>query len=687
VNPADRAQLLQVLRSRRDAIADSWHKAIARTSFVPLNAVGVRRRLLDLTDQAITLLTAESFEHGKADAIGAALARLHCVQPETLGRTQEVLARQLVKGLPADQSVALQPRLVALLGGVADGFFRQARETILAEQEQVCRALITHLRQMEEKMGMSEQTWRVLLNAPTDPVLLIDPDGTLVALNQAMANALGKGADELVGTCVFDQFSPDVAEHRKAYTEAVLLSGEPVRFEDQRGARWFESSVYPVFDARGKVAQVVVFARDVTTRKQMEKALRKRAAQLALLNDIGGKIAGVLQLDSLLDRAVRLVQESFGYHHVALFIVDLERGELVMRARAGDYATLFPRDHRIRLDQGMVGWVGRHGENLLANDVRAESRYVNFFPDLIPTQSELSVPIQVNGELLGVLDVQSPLLDAFDENDVIVIETLAHQVAVAIENARLYEAVQQELVERKQMEQYLLRTERLAAMGHMAAALAHEINNPLQAIRSNLELALDFGLEPGEREEYLHIVRQEIERLAEITRRVRSFAQPPDDTRYSVGIAQLVEETLALVGRQLKQAHVRATTDLPPDLPAVYVAPTQIVQVLVNLVINAIEAMPDGGHLHVTARVDGGMLVLSLTNDGPPIPPEYVGYVFDAFFTTKPGGTGLGLAISDSIVRKHGGTISVENLSGDRGVAFHVTMPTSRAAKRKRGVA
>jgi two-component system sensor histidine kinase HydH len=687
VNPADRAQHLQVLRSRRDAIADSWHKAIARTSFVPLNAVGVRRRLVELTDQAITLLTAESFEHGKADAIGAALARLHCVQPETLGRTQEVLARQLVKGLPADQSVALQPRLVALLGGVADGFFRQARETILAEQEQVCRALITHLRQMEEKMGMSEQTWRVLLNAPTDPVLLIDPDGTLVALNQAMANALGKGADELVGTCVFDQFSPDVAEHRKAYTEAVLLSGEPVRFEDQRGARWFESSVYPVFDARGKVAQVVVFARDITTRKQMEKALRKRAAQLALLNDIGGKIAGVLQLDSLLDRAVRLVQESFGYHHVALFIVDLERGELVMRARAGDYATLFPRDHRIRLDQGMVGWVGRHGENLLANDVRAESRYVNFFPDLIPTQSELSVPIQVNGELLGVLDVQSPLLDAFDENDVIVIETLAHQVAVAIENARLYEAVQQELVERKQMEQYLLRTERLAAMGHMAAALAHEINNPLQAIRSNLELALDFGLEPGEREEYLHIVRQEIERLAEITRRVRSFAQPPDDTRYSVGIAQLVEETLALVGRQLKQAHVRATTDLPPDLPAVYVAPTQIVQVLVNLVINAIEAMPDGGHLHVTARVDGGMLVLSLTNDGPPIPPEYVGYVFDAFFTTKPGGTGLGLAISDSIVRKHGGTISVENLSGDRGVAFHVTMPTSRAAKRKRGVA
>jgi PAS domain S-box-containing protein len=687
VNAADRAQLLQVLRSRRDAIADSWHEAIARASFVPFDAVGVRRHLLELTEQAITLLIAEPFEHGKAEAIGAALVRLHCVQPEALGRTQEVLARQLVEGLPAGLAVALRPRLAALLGGLAAGFFRQARETILAEQEQISRALIVHLWQTEKVLGISEETRRVLLNAPTDPVVLIEPDGTIVALNQAMADALGKGADELVGTRAFDRFSPDVAEHRKAHTDAVLLSGEPVRFEDQRGGRWFESSVYPVFDAQGQVAQVVVFARDITARKQMEKALRKRAAQLALLNDIGGKIAGVLQLDSLLDRVVRLVQESFGYHHVALFIVDPERDELVMGARAGDYATLFPRDHRVRLGQGMVGWVGRHGEKLLANDVRAESRYVNFFPDLIPTQSELSVPIQVDGEVLGVLDVQSPQLDAFDQNDVIAIETLAGQVAVAVENARLYEAVQQELVERKQLEAYLLRTERLAAMGRLAAGLTHEINNPLQAVRSNLELALDFDLGPDEREELLHIVRQEIERLAEITRRVRSFAQPPDDTRYSVGIAQMVQETLALVGRQLKQAHVQVTTDFPPGLPAVYVAPNQIVQVLLNLVINAIEAMPDGGHVHVAARVDGDMLVLSLTNDGPPIPPEYVGYVFDAFFTTKSGGTGLGLAISDSIVRNHGGTIRVENLIGDRGVAFYVTLPTSRTVKRKRVVA
>jgi PAS domain S-box-containing protein len=176
---------------------------------------------------------------------------------------------------------------------------------------------------------------------------------------------------------------------------------------------------------------------------------------LALLNDIGSKIAAVLELDKLLDRAVRLVQESFGYHHVALFTLDRERNELAMRVRAGAFTSLFPPDHRVGLSQGMVGWVARHGETLLANDVGAEPNYINFFPEVIPTRSELSVPIRMREEIVGVLDVQSPRLHAFRENDVTVLETLADQLAVAIENARLYESVQRELSERKQAEQAL----------------------------------------------------------------------------------------------------------------------------------------------------------------------------------------------------------------------------------------
>ena len=572
--------------------------------------------------------------------------------------------------------------------------------------------------------------------------------------------------------------------------------------------RWLRVYGHPISDqAREQVIRICGAVQDITHHRQADEALEKRVAQLTLLNDIGGRIAEVLELDALQDRAVRLVQEGFGYHHVGLFLVDSEQSDLVMKARAGDFAHLFPCEHRIGLGHGMVGWVGSHGEELLANDVRAEPRYVNFFPDVIPTQSELSVPLTVGGKTVGVLDVQSPRLSAFDENDVMVLQTLADQVAVAIENARLYERAQQELIEcqqaeealqeseemarailnattesvlliddqgtilalnqtaaqrfgrtedelvglcsqdmlnlglmslglagsrkawarqvvrsgkpirfederggivfdssiypvfdargkvtqlaifardvtaRKRAEQQAARAERLAAMGRLTASLAHEINNPLQVIRNNLELVQDFDLDADECEARLDIMRSEIDRLAGVCRRVLDFARPPDVTRHTVSIAPLVTKTLALISKQLEQAAIEVTTDCPTELPPVLAAPEQITQLLLNLAINAIEAMSEGGHLHIAARVDGDMLAISMTNDGSPIPEENIERIFEPFFTTKPEGTGLGLSICHSIVQQHGGTIRVENLEDGEGVTLITTLPIAGVAE------
>jgi PAS domain S-box-containing protein len=152
MNLAEQSQLRQVLHRRCDAIADSWYKAIARTSHVPHSAAEVREHLVELTEQATALLLTEPFEHGGAEAIGASLVYLHYVEPETLSRTQEVLAQQLVEGLPADQVATLQPRLAALLGGLTVGFFQQVCETILAEQEQIRSALTNELGRAQEAL-------------------------------------------------------------------------------------------------------------------------------------------------------------------------------------------------------------------------------------------------------------------------------------------------------------------------------------------------------------------------------------------------------------------------------------------------------------------------------------------------------------------------------------------------------
>ncbi len=176
--------------------------------------------------------------------------------------------------------------------------------------------------------------------------------------------------------------------------------------------------------------------RDITKRKQAEEALTQRATQLALINDIGSKIAAVLELDSLLDNTASLIQETFGYHHVALFLVDGEM--LKLKAIAGLYKPYFPPGHTQHLSEGINGWVASHGQKVVANDINAEPRYTSLISEDTVTQAELCLPIKVAGHTLGVLDIQSPHLNAFHQNDVMTMETLTHQIAVAMENARLY---------------------------------------------------------------------------------------------------------------------------------------------------------------------------------------------------------------------------------------------------------
>jgi PAS domain S-box-containing protein len=272
-------------------------------------------------------------------------------------------------------------------------------------------------------------------------------------------------------------------------------------------------------------------------------------------------------------------------------------------------------------------------------------------------------PVRFEDERDGIL-FDTNIYPVFDENDKVT------QLAIFA----------QDITMRKKAERQAAQAERLAATGRLAAGLAHEINNPLQSIRSNLELITDFDLEPEERKEYLPIIYQEFERLTELTRRVLDFARPPAETCYPSRIANLVQNTLALVRKQLQDAHIQVTTDLPADLSPVLVVPAQIVQVLLNLIMNAAEAMPDGGSLHIAAQAKKDAIALAVTNDGPAIPEEHIRYIFDPFYTTRPNGTGLGLAISHSIIQQHNGTIGVENLADNQGVTFTFTLPIAYPA-------
>ncbi len=291
----------------------------------------------------------------------------------------------------------------------------------------------------------SEYHYRTLFDNAGDAIFIHNLTGRYLEVNRVACESLGYTREELLRMTPADLNAPEFVDQVPGRI-AQLREADHIFFETIYVRR--DGSTVPV-ELNSRIIEyaggpaVLSIARDITERKRAEGVLTRRAAQLAVLSDVGRQIAAILSLDQVLARAALLVQENFGYHHVALFLIDHDHGELVMKAIAGNFLRLFPLNHRIRLDAGMVGWVGAHGQRLWANDVDAEPHYINFYPEVIPTRSELSVPICIGDETAGVLDVQSPEPNDFDDDDVRVIETLADQIAVAIANARLYEAARQ----------------------------------------------------------------------------------------------------------------------------------------------------------------------------------------------------------------------------------------------------
>jgi PAS domain S-box-containing protein len=312
----------------------------------------------------------------------------------------------------------------------------------------------------EEALRESEAKFRNLAEK-SPSMIFINKDGRIVYANEACVEIMGYSRDDLYHEDFnfLQLIAPEDQENILEHFRAHLASEEVPQYESQLvtkdGRRLSSIHATRLIPYGGETAILGVVT-DVSDRIRAEETLMQRATEMELLNEIGGEIASVLNLDDVLERSVKLIQERFNYDHVGLFLHDLESSFLVLKARAGQYAPLFPDEHRLPIGQGMVGWAAESFETVLSNNVETEPHYINLFPDLIRTQSELSIPITAGEALLGVLDIQSENLDSFEDHDRIVMETLVDQMAAAIENARLYEATQRELKERKRAEGQIL---------------------------------------------------------------------------------------------------------------------------------------------------------------------------------------------------------------------------------------
>jgi PAS domain S-box-containing protein len=248
--------------------------------------------------------------------------------------------------------------------------------------------------------------------------------------------------------------------------------------------------------------------------------------------------------------------------------------------------------------------------------------------------------------------------------------------ALTCGQVRSAQVVFRDLTVRKEMEESLVQAEKLAALDRLAGSLAHEINNPLQALRTSINLLSKGPLDEAKRLRYANIADQEVERLTRLVQRMLDFSRAYGEERVWVNVNNLLEDTLALAGKQLEHCGIAVVKEFAQSLPRVGAASSYLRQVFINLVLYHIEAMPEGGRLVVKTRVDqvGGQVVITFRDTGRGIPADQMPYIFEPFYSRPGGSDGLGLAVSHSIVKRHGGVMEVSSEEG-AGTLFSIRLP------------
>ncbi len=312
----------------------------------------------------------------------------------------------------------------------------------------------------------------------------------------------------------------------------------------------------------------------------------------------------------------------------------------------------------------------------------------------IPVQgfkSGMAIPLQHGDTIHGILMIIS-LWTIHDERHLRLFEGIGRQAGLALRNAELYEIqmnyslhledmVAEQTAELRSAQQLLIRSEKLASIGHLAASIAHEINNPLQpivVILDDLRHDLEGNVLPDIKA--LEIIQQSVERIRRIVAQLLDFTGKRSDGSETqlLKINDILEGIVTLNRKFFQQHNIDIKSSLP-ELPSVYGSKDKLEQVFMNLAINAQAAMPKGGTLYVKARQEGDNIVIDFIDTGFGIAKEYLDRIFDPFFTTKPEGTGLGLFVSYGIIQSHNGSIEVESKVG-KGTRFTMKLPVTLKA-------
>jgi two-component system, NtrC family, sensor histidine kinase HydH len=387
-----------------------------------------------------------------------------------------------------------------------------------------------------------------------------------------------------------------------------------------------------------------------------------------------------LDTQEALNNALMSVEQSVNAEVSSIFEVDKVQGELFFRLARGPGAEKI-KALRLPIGEGIAGWVAQTEKPLICPDAYLDARFSRQFDAQsgYQTRSILCVPLKSQDRLIGVLEVLNKKDGQdFTEDDLEVLTMLGNMIGPALENAQLYGRLKEKLSltmeELKVVEDKLLQTERMAALGKLSQGVAHEVRNPVMVIGGFAHRILKrLGADDPAREMIDPILHQ-VHRLEQMVAEIEGFTVllAPDLERRDLG--RVIDQVLAANAQALEQRQIAVVRRVPPDLPRIPLDERLMSQALLHLLDNAMEAMPHGGQLTLAVTPEPKGLRLILTDTGVGIQPQDMPYLFDPFFSSKPDGTGMGLTKVHQVISDHRGEIRITSVP-QQGTEVNIWLP------------
>jgi PAS domain S-box-containing protein len=410
--------------------------------------------------------------------------------------------------------------------------------------------------------------------------------------------------------------------------------------------------------------------------------------RLEAINEISTVAGSSLELDVVLQQVLEKACQTLDAESGAILLGTPDTKDLAF-ACISPGMTGIRSDQRVPAELGIIGWVIQYRQVARINDIKRDPQiYRGLEPIFGPgIESLICAHLIHRDKPTGVIVIFNKHHGEFSQEDADLLESVSSIVASALDNARLYEDLKQSLLEKERTQAQLIQNEKIAALGRLAASVAHEINNPLQAIQGCLSLLADEladSRRPDKMNSYLSIVDNEIGRIADIVQRMRDYARPVLSGTQRIDVIAVLEDVLELAGKQLQYSGIHVERAWGVEIPTIQANPNLLKQVILNMILNAIDAMPEGGTLQISAnaariKTSGRSrtqpaVQLKFSDSGQGMPPETIARLFEPFFTTKEHGSGLGLHISYTIIQSLNGKIEVSSAVG-RGTTFTISLP------------